>query len=594
MLIEAKWDMSCEIIRKGRTIMKLSVGTKIGAGFSIIFLFVITLGVACFILLQDAKTSITEIRNASIRTGLATDAALAYRGHVAAVRGVFAYGDEKFYQQTEQAFKDMLSFEQRLLEVTPEAKQEEVQKLLTASTSQRDATLNESLPAARALAKEKAAGNTEGVQYWSGQISKIGARQSSVSAQITKSMDEIKAYNDELVNNSTNAAVQAANRVIIIAVGVGILGLIISAVLGFIITMKIRTPIRTMLADTQKFAAGDWRKSVEVNTSDEIGELANALNTMRDHTRGLIQKINESVEQVAASSEELTASAEQSAQAANQVAGAITDVATGSATQLRAIDKATQVVAQMSDGINAVVGNTGAVAGSSEKTSQAAKEGQDVVTQVVQQMTSIEKSVGESAQIVSKLGEQSKEIGQIVDAIAGIAGQTNLLALNAAIEAARAGEQGRGFAVVAEEVRKLAEQSQDAAKKITILISEIQNDTQKAVQAMAAGTQEVKLGTDVVHSSGQGFEVIAKLIYQVSEQIQSIAESVRQMAADGQEIVLVVEEINKVSKDTAGLTETVSAATEEQSASMEEIASSSQALAKLAEELRENVSRFKI
>jgi len=92
------------------------------------------------------------------------------------------------------------------------------------------------------------------------------------------------------------------------------------------------------------------------------------------------------------------------------------------------------------------------------------------VEKAITQMGHIEESVIRSAHVVAKLGERSKQIGQIVDTISGIAGQTNLLALNAAIEAARAGEQGRGFAVVAEEVRKLAEQSQDAAKQIPSII----------------------------------------------------------------------------------------------------------------------------
>ena len=96
-------------------------------------------------------------------------------------------------------------------------------------------------------------------------------------------------------------------------------------------------------------------------------------------------------------------------------------------------------------------------------------------------MANIEKTVANSVAVVTKLGERSKEIGQIVENISGIAGQTNLLALNAAIEAARAGEQGRSFAVVAEEVRKLAEQSQEAAKQIANLIGEIQGDTDKAL-----------------------------------------------------------------------------------------------------------------
>ena len=179
-----------------------------------------------------------------------------------------------------------------------------------------------------------------------------------------------------------------------------------------------------------------------------------------------------------------------------------------------------------------------------------------------------------------------------MDTIAGIAGQTNLLALNAAIEAARAGEQGRGFAVVAEEVRKLAEQSQEAAKKIAALISEIQGDTNKAVIAMEEGTREVKLGAEVVDASGRAFLEITTLVTQVSGQIGEISAAIKQMAAGSRQIVGSVNQMDDLSKKTSGEAQTVAAATEEQSASMEEIASSSQVLAKLAMDLREAVNKF--
>jgi len=199
-----------------------------------------------------------------------------------------------------------------------------------------------------------------------------------------------------------------------------------------------------------------------------------------------------------------------------------------------------------------------------------------------------------SAQVVKKLGERSKDIGQIVATISGIASQTNLLALNAAIEAARAGEQGRGFAVVAEEVRKLAEQSEVAAKQIARLIEEIRLDTDQAVVAMDKGTQEVKIGTQVVTSAGESFQEIVVFINQISQQIQEVYSAAQQMGHTNQEIVTTIDDINIVTQNNASEVQTVSAATEEQSASIEEIASSSHALAKLAEELQSAIHRFTV
>ncbi len=209
-------------------------------------------------------------------------------------------------------------------------------------------------------------------------------------------------------------------------------------------------------------------------------------------------------------------------------------------------------------------------------------------------MARIEDTVNTSASVVAKLGERSKEIGQIVDTISGIASQTNLLALNAAIEAARAGEQGRGFAVVAEEVRKLAEQSQEATQRIAELIGHIQTDTDKAVDAMNDGTREVKTGAEVVDSAGTAFREIVELVSQGSGQIRDISAAVQEMASGSQQIVGLVKKIDILSKTSAGEAQSVSAATEEQLASMEELATSSQALAQLAQDLQTAVAKFRV
>ena len=209
-------------------------------------------------------------------------------------------------------------------------------------------------------------------------------------------------------------------------------------------------------------------------------------------------------------------------------------------------------------------------------------------------MARIEQTVSSSAKVVTKLGEQSQEIGQIIDTISGIAGQTNLLALNAAIEAARAGEQGRGFAVVAEEVRKLAEQSGQAAQQITGLISEIQKDTLQAVSAMQQGTQEVTAGMQAVSAAGDSFRSIVHTIQEVSSQVKVIASAIEEMAQGSVHVSEAIQKIEVVSQETMGQTQSVSAATEEQSATMEEIAASSRSLVGLASELQKAIERFKI
>lgn len=358
---------------------------------------------------------------------------------------------------------------------------------------------------------------------------------------------------------------------------------------------RIAKPLQILENVASRIADGDLSIiNVNVTSQDELGRLARAFEIMVGNLRNLVRQIGTSSELVAASAEELTASAEQSSQAANQVAGSISDVSKGMEEQLSAANDTSAVVQQMSASIQQIAANVSEVAEQSAQAMSQANAGNKSVDKAVSQMINIEQTVISSAGVVAKLGDRSKEIGQIVDTISGIAGQTNLLALNAAIEAARAGEQGRGFAVVAEEVRKLAEQSQEAAKKIAVLISEIQGDTNKAVIAMDAGTREVKLGAEVVNASGQAFRVITTLVTQVSGQISEISAAIGQMAIGSQQIVGSVKRIDDLSKKASGEAQTVSAATEEQSASMEEIASSSQVLAKLAQDLQTAVNGFRI
>ncbi|HWR42380.1 methyl-accepting chemotaxis protein [Sporomusa sp.] len=378
---------------------------------------------------------------------------------------------------------------------------------------------------------------------------------------------------------------------------IGLVSLLFACGFAFVAVRSLINPLVHTQQAVSEMSTGNLTVSINGNVlgrKDEIGHLATAISNMNGNLRKIITHVSQSADQIAAASQQFTASAEQSAQAAYQVAASITDVAKGAEEQLAAAVDTTGVVAEMSLSIKHMATNAGKVASRTAEAAGKAQDGRKSVDQAVSQMSQIEQTVNNSAQVVARLGERSSEIGQIVDTISGIARQTNLLALNAAIEAARAGEQGKGFAVVAEEVRRLAEQSQEAAKQIANLITEIRGDTDKAVVAMNDGTREVKMGANVVHAAGQAFMEIANTIAEVSDQVQEISTEIEQVEGVSRQIVNSVKRIDDLSKAVAGEAQTVSAATEEQSASMEEIASSSQALAKLAQDLQIAVGKFRI
>ncbi len=371
--------------------------------------------------------------------------------------------------------------------------------------------------------------------------------------------------------------------------------LVVVSVAVWFTARKLTRPLQELVNYAGTIAQGNLAaNSLVVKSNDEIGQLITSFNNMTDNLSSLVRRIHKTTDQVAVSSGELTDSADQTARAVTQVAGGISEVAAGSEKQFAIVNHTASVIGQMVTDISQVTQNTDIVAATAGKAAGSAAAGAKTIDMSITQMDKIDQTVSNSTLVVAKLGERSKEIGQIVDTISGIAGQTNLLALNAAIEAARAGEQGRGFAVVAEEVRKLAEQSQTAAKQIAGLIGEIQTDTEQAVTAMAAGATEVKLGTDVVKNAQQAFGDISELVDKVLKQVQAITAFMHQMTAGSRQIAEYVRQLEAISKATTEQTQTVSAATQEQSAAMEEISASSQALATMAEELQNAVGRFKL
>jgi methyl-accepting chemotaxis protein len=391
------------------------------------------------------------------------------------------------------------------------------------------------------------------------------------------------------------ADAHAARNKMGMAVGVAtLLALILAFVATMFMAKRITGPLRMLGTAVGAVAGGDLTRTVDVKTADEVGVLSRDFNTMVGELRKLVRHVHELSQTLAASSEELTASAEQSSDVSHQVAQSITEVAVGASKQLAAVNDTSAVVQEVSASAEEVAATAETITGLSRKSTDATVKGSAAVERAVQQMDNI--GAGSSAVngAVEKLADSSRHIGEIVNVISGIAGQTNLLALNAAIEAARAGEQGRGFAVVAEEVRKLAEQSEAAAKEITELINQNKTDIQKAVQAMEEASGSVKIGIEVVNAAGVTFRDISQLTEEVSTQVAGISAAIGEIAKGSEHIVTSVREIENVSKESAGQSQNVSAAAQELTASMTEISSSSQNLAKMAQELQQAVDKFRM
>lgn len=418
-------------------------------------------------------------------------------------------------------------------------------------------------------------------------IKKLNALKNSLT-----DLQDIGNANVKKADEANEAAAAATNRKMIIISVVAFLLLFIAA--NYIIR-EITTALKAMIAVCAALKEGDFRdKAISFERGDELGEMWNALQSVRTNLRKLMGKFSETAEHLASSSEELTASSQQSAEASNQVAKSVTDAAMAANSQQEAVDHSNKAVAEVAASVSTIEKNSVRVAENSKEASLKAESGVTAVDTAVRQMNEVEQTVQSSAALVDKLGERSQEIGQIVDTISEIAEQTNLLALNAAIEAARAGEYGRGFAVVADEVRKLAEQSQEAAKRIAELISGIQQDTNKAVSSMQFGRSQVVEGANSVACLKSNFGEIVQLIAGIAAEIKGISDSMSGVTTDTEQIKNSVAKLSKHSESITDEMQTVSAATEEQTASSQDIAQASDSLANLAQELQSAILVFKL
>ena len=387
----------------------------------------------------------------------------------------------------------------------------------------------------------------------------IMSASSLTSSTLDSEGNKLSSLLSQLMTMSNTSASQAdtnahalVNTARWILIGIIILSIVIGLGLAIAISQMITRPLQKVVALVSKVAKGDLRDTTDINTRDEVGQLAQSVNAMVAQLREIMSGVLSAAENVSAASQEIAAATEQ--------------IASGSTAQAESAETVNQVFRELSTAINSVAKNAEEAAELSSKTADVARNGEVIVQDSVSGMNKVREQI-------ARLNEDSNRVGEIVEVIDDIADQTNLLALNAAIEAARAGDQGRGFAVVADEVRKLAERSGEATKQINTIIKTMQANTQASVQAVQAGVASTQ-------KSGDAFSKIVSMVNSSADKVTEIAAAGEEQSAQASEVLVSVE--------------TIAAAAHESAASSEETASSTQSLAQLAEELNRYVSVFKV
>ena len=358
---------------------------------------------------------------------------------------------------------------------------------------------------------------------------------------------------------------------------------------------KMTAQLETVVETVKNIAGGDLRiADLKIKTNDEIGELAAGVNDMKLRLKRLLVSIAQSSERVAASGEELTAGTHQTSDSIHVVAQNMENLTQDTAEQERTIQNLEDKILNMREKMNDLNETTEQMEQIAADSASNAASGKEKIDSAIEVMKTIAAQVSSSAKVVGELGKRSDEIGQIVETISGIAGQTNLLALNAAIEAARAGEQGRGFSVVAEEVRKLAEQSAEAATTIAKLISTVQRDTTEAVESIEQGNQSVKEGIESIAQTSAAFIGIREQSERLTANVEKSLTNISAVFSSNAEISSALKHVQEIANKSNENAVSVGAATEEQTAMMQEIAEASKTLAELANEMQSEVAQFKL
>lgn len=389
----------------------------------------------------------------------------------------------------------------------------------------------------------------------------LGLAEGAVAALSGASEELSKITNakaDQAANNGRNGMIWS----------LGIFaGAVVTAFFIFLILLErnLIRPARRLTEELSFLARGDFSRSIEQTTHDEIGELAASAKQIQAQLSQTMGTVAESVTQLASAAEEMATVSDQTTK--------------GVVRQRTETDQVATAMNEMSATVHDVSKNAAEAAQSALRADEEAEDGRNTVAQTVEAINALSLEVEEAAKAIQRLETDSETIGTIIDVIRSIAEQTNLLALNAAIEAARAGDQGRGFSVVADEVRSLAMRTQESTQQIQTVVEQIQNGTAETSRVMNDGRTSARTAVGQARRAADALEMIAKAISVIRNMNIQIATAAEEQSAVTEEMNRNIVNISQVAEQTAK--------------GAEQTTRASGRLAHLAEDIQNQLAQFK-
>lgn len=379
----------------------------------------------------------------------------------------------------------------------------------------------------------------------------------------------------------------------------GILISLIPLILASLITLYLirrkTKPLSALIAHAGEIAKGNLTvEDTNFTSKDEVGDLSKILNTLASNLREIIGTIQTTSVKLTNNVENNSISLNEMKDAVHQVSTNMSETAASVSDGTITAERSSVILQNLAQGLQISKDRADSTVINSKTTMDTAKEGLTRASEISHDMDKIKTASIETSETIGRLNEATKQIQQITGSISAIAAQTNLLALNASIEAARAGEHGKGFAVVAEEVRKLAEQSNNEVDQVETIIKDITESIKLVVESTEESTKLIETGSSTVLQTSQSLSDISTAVAITVEEISMISELTTIEADNSKQVVELITQLTESIREIEQVTTSISAATEETTASIDEIALRSNETNDIAHQLNQIVNKFKL